>query len=118
MRWAFVIVCATCTLSAQVSVRSGKQIRVPAPDATSVISLDLNIAQASLENGIVTITGVDPGDTLLVAVTDGGLRQIPVHVLPGPPQYPPGFVAPLDSNNEASSYEFRFSSDRQQIENI
>jgi hypothetical protein len=41
-----------------------------------------------------------------------------VHVTPGAPVYPPGFVAPQESNPESDSYEFRFSSDRLQFENI
>jgi hypothetical protein len=109
---------ATASLSAQVTVQAGKQTQIPEPGATAAVSLDIHVADASVENGILTISGVDPGDTRVIAFDPNGLQEVRVHVIPGTPVYPPGFLAPQDSNSESDSYEFRFSSDRMQFENI
>jgi len=115
---AFAILLFTaCPLFCQVTVQSGKVIEIPAADATSVVSLDLHVADASLANAVLTVKGIDPGDTLVVVIAADGAREIPVHVSIGSPAYPPGFVAPQEFRNESGSYELRFSSDRLQIEN-
>ena len=109
---------AETTAALQISVPSGKHTQVPTLDTTSAVSLDLHIAEVSLDSGLLTIKGVDPGDTIVVAMGENGLRKISVHVSPGPPMYPPGFIPPHNSGNDNGSYEFRYSSDRQQFENI
>ncbi len=109
---------AASALSAQVTVPSGKKTQIPAPDATSAVSLDEHIAAASIENGTVTIKGLDPGDTLVIVVNPSGMRQIAVHISAGSPNFPPGFVAPSDNGNNGGSYEVRFNSDRLQVENV
>jgi hypothetical protein len=109
---------AASSLTAQVAVQSGKQIQISAPETTSAVSLDLHIAQISVENGLLTIHGVDPGDTVIFALTQSDWRPLPVHVFPGPPMYPPGFIPPQEAAPQSGSYEFRFNSDRLQFENI
>jgi protocatechuate 3,4-dioxygenase beta subunit len=109
---------AAASLSAQITVQAGKQTQIPASGATAAVSLDAHVADASVENGVLTILGVDPGDTRVIAFDQTGLQEILVHVTPGTPVYPPGFVAPPNPDSESDSYEFRFSSDRLQFENI
>jgi hypothetical protein len=113
-----VLMLAAASLSAQVTVQGGKQVQIPASGATAVVSLDAHVADASVENGILTILGVDPGDTRVIALDQNGLLEVRVHVTAGAPVYPPGFVAPQDPNDQSDSYESRFSSDRLQFENI
>src|SRR5580698_2109032 len=109
---------AAASLSAQITVQAGKQTQIPASGATAAVSLDAHVADASVENGVLTILGVDPGDTRVIAFDQTGLQETLVHVTPGTPVYPPGFVAPPNPDSESDSYEFRFSSDRLQFENI
>ncbi len=119
MKCAFVILLfAAGSLSAQVIVKSGAQVRLPAPGATSAVSLDPHVADAAMENGILIVTGIDPGDTRVVAFKEAVVAEFSIHVSPGPPHYPPGFVSPEDPNNETGSYETLFSSDRLLFENI
>ncbi len=119
MKWALAILmlAASCSLTAQITVQAGKQTQVPAPGSTSAVSLNLHVADASVENGVLTITGVDPGDTRVIAVNSNGLQEVRIHVSPAPPIYPPGFLPPRYSENDSGAYEFRFSSDRLQFEN-
>lgn len=118
MKCAFAILLFTaCPLLCQVTVQSGKSIEIPAADATSAVSLDLHVADASLANGFLTVKGIDPGDTLIVVIAPNVTREIPVHISAGAPAYPPGFVAPQELRNQSGNYEFRFSSDRLQVEN-
>ena len=100
-----------------LSIPSGKQIQIPALGASSAVSLDLHIAEVQLENGSVLIRAIDVGDTLIVLLGESELQQISIHVVPGPPMFPPGFIPPQDIGNQTGSYELRYSSDRQQFEN-
>ncbi len=108
---------APYSLATQITVQAGKQTQIPVPDSTSAVSLNLHVAHASVDNGVLTITGIDPGDTRVIAVNSNGLDEVRIHVSPAPPIYPPGFLPPLDSSNDSGAYEFRFSSDRMQFEN-
>lgn len=112
-----IFLLAAASLQAQVVVQAGKQVQIQAPGATAAVTLDAKVAEASMAKDVLTIRGVGAGDTRVIAVSQSALQEIKVHVLPGPPQYPAGFIPPQPAIHDGGSYEFRFSSDRTQFEN-
>lgn len=117
MKFALAILLAAASLRAQVVVQAGKQAQIQAPGATTAVTLDPKVAEAAVTNGVLTIVGVEAGDTRIIAVSQDALQEVKVHVLPRPPQYPAGFIPPPPAVHDGGSYEFRFSSDRTQFEN-
>jgi hypothetical protein len=93
-------------------------VRIPADGATSAVSLDQHVADAQVQDGILTVTGIDPGDTRVVSFRAPYVIEYPIHVSPGRVHYPPGFVSPEDPSGETGSDETIFSSDRLLVENI
>jgi hypothetical protein len=116
-RWLLILFLVAASLRAQITVKSGEQARIPANGATSAVSLDQHVADAIVEDGVLTVTGIDPGDTRVVAFRAPYVVEYPVHVLPGPLHYPPGFVSPEEPGQATGSYETLFSSDRLLFEN-
>jgi hypothetical protein len=118
MKFAFAIVLfAAGSVAAQVTVLSGKQTEIPVPAATAAVSMDTHVADVSLNHGILIVRGVDPGDTVVMEFKENDLEQIPVHVVAGRPIYPPGFTPPPAPENATASYEARYNTEENQIEN-
>ncbi|HEY6351450.1 MAG TPA: carboxypeptidase-like regulatory domain-containing protein [Candidatus Angelobacter sp.] len=118
MKFTFAIfLLSAYSLHAQIVVQQGKRLQVPVPGATAAVALDTTIADACAENGILSITGIGPGDARVIAMSPSGLQELFVHVLAAPPAYPPGFIPPQSLSSNGGSYESRFSSDRTQFEN-
>jgi hypothetical protein len=80
-----------------------KTITFEVAGATAAYSLDSFVAEASAERGVVSVIGVHPGSTRVVAVTPAGVQTFDVLVPMPPPNYPPGFVMPLSAGELAES---------------
>jgi hypothetical protein len=116
--WPILLLVGASSLFGQVIVESGKQAHLQVPGATAAVSLDQHIAETSLADNVLTVTGVDTGDTRVVALREGGIWEFSIHVAPGAPHYPPGFAEPEDPSKETGSIEMRFSTDEQHLETI
>ncbi len=107
-------------LPAQVhKVDPDKTITFQVDGATAAYSLDAFFAEASAENGLVSIQGKVAGVTHVVVVTPSGVQSFEILVSMLPPVYPPGFVAPFNPAEPAQSgfYEGRFYSSPAEIQN-
>jgi hypothetical protein len=104
-------------LSAQVSVEAGKRAELRVFDATSVVSLDSNIADATLSSGVVVVEGINRGETRLVIIGPGGMQEVPVSVILGRPILPPNFVPPESVRPQEASFETRYDSARREFDN-
>ena len=87
--------------------------------ATAAYSLDASLAEATAENGLVSVEGKQPGTTHVVVITPSGVQTFEVLVTTPPPHYPPGFVMPVNGAEAAQSgyYEGRYYSSPGQIQN-
>jgi hypothetical protein len=96
-----------------------KTITLVVPGATAAYSLDASLAEASAENGLVSVEGKHPGATHVVAITPSGVQTFQVLVTTPPPHYPPGFVMPVNVAERAESgyYEARYYSSPAQVQN-
>ena len=98
----FVSLCFT--LSAQVHrVDPDKTLTFAVSGATAAYSLDPFLAEATAENGAVSLTGKQPGTTHIVVITPSGLQTLEVLVTTPPPHYPPGFLMPVSTAEPAES---------------
>jgi hypothetical protein len=107
-------------LPAQVhKVDPQKTITFPVPGATAAYSLDATFAEATADNGVVSITGNQSGTTHVMVVTPSGVQTFEVLVTVLPPVYPPGFVLPVNGPELAESgyYEGRYYSSPAEIQN-
>ncbi len=107
-------------LPAQVhKVDPKKTITFEVPGATAAYSLDSFLAEAAADNGLVSITGNQPGTTHVMVVTPSGVQNFEVLVNTPPPNYPPGFVMPVSGPEvgENGYYEGRYYSSPAQIQN-
>jgi Carboxypeptidase regulatory-like domain len=107
-------------LPAQVHrVDPQKTITIEVAGATAAYSLDASLAEATADNGLVSITGNQPGTTHVVVTTPSGVQTFEVLVTTPPPHYPPGFVMPVSVAETAQSgfYEGRYYSSPAQIQN-
>jgi hypothetical protein len=107
-------------LPAQVHrVDPQKTITFEVAGATAAYSLDAFFAEAAAENGLVTVTGNQPGTTHVMVVTPAGVQTLEVLVTTPPPHYPPGFVMPVSVAEVAQSgyYEARYYSSPAQVQN-
>ncbi len=122
-RAVFVLIClllpALCSAEA-IRVQAGRSVRIAVPGATAAFSLNSLFAEAVAEEGVVVISGKQPGSTNIVVVTVVGTQTLQVVVVEPPPVYPPGFFgsAPAASESETTSYEFRYSSIPSQQQNV
>jgi hypothetical protein len=96
-----------------------KTITFPVDGATAAYTLDGFFAEASAENGVVTVEGKVAGDTHVVVVTPSGTQTFEILVNLMPPILPPGFVAPTSGPEPAQSgyYEGRYYSNPAEIQN-
>ncbi len=116
---AFVVFPAAARAQS-ITVGYRQTISVPAPGALTAYSLDDFHAEVKAQNETLTIFGKNPGLAHIVEVLPEGTKTLEVRVLPAPPAYPPGFVAPLSAlaASESGSYESRYTSGPSQSENI
>jgi hypothetical protein len=87
--------------------------------ATAAYSLDASLAEATVTNGLVAITGKQPGSTHIIVISPLGVQTFEVQVTTPAPHYPPGFVMPVSSAETAQSgyYEGRYYSSPAQVQN-
>ena len=121
-RWLtrLFVVSFCLTLSAQVrKVDPDKTLTFAVPGATAAYSLDPFLAEASAENGTVSLSGKQPGTTHIVVITPYGLQTLEVLVATPPPHYPTGFVMPVNVAETAESgyFEGRYYSSPDEIQN-
>lgn len=97
-----------------------KTLPIPFPGATAAYAVNSDIAEASADQGVVTVLGKNPGNTHIVVVTLGGVETIEITVPLPPPKFPKGFVPPEDggSSRETGYYETLYSSLPQQLINV
>jgi len=108
------------TLTAQVHrVDPQKTVTFDVPGASAAYSLDGSLAEANAENGVVSLTGKQPGTTHVVVVTPSGVQTFDVLVTTPPPHYPPGFEMPLSGPELAQTgyFEGRYYSSPAQVQN-
>lgn len=114
------LVSCCLTLPAQIrKVDPQKTITFELAGATAAYSLDESLAEASADNGVVSIAGKQPGTTHVVVIAPSGLQTFEVLVTTPPPHYPPGFVMPVSAVEAAESgyYEGRYYSSPAQVQN-
>ena len=119
-RVAWLLAIAVLAAHGQAPLQVGYQKRVEfaLSGATAAYSLDSNITEASVANGLVAVVGKAPGTTNVVIVTQAGVQTLAVTVPMPAPILPPGFEPPANRlNGETGSYEFRYNSDPGQITN-
>jgi hypothetical protein len=119
-RAALALVLSCLLLPGQVrKVDPHKTITFEVPGATAAYSLDEFFAEASAENGLVSVEGKVAGNTHVVVVTPAGTQTIEILVNMLPPVYPAGYVAPSSGVEQGQSgfYEGRFYSTPAQIQN-
>ncbi len=107
------------TLLAQVQkVDPNKTITLQVAGATAAYSMDSFLAEASAENGVVSIVGIHPGTTHVVVVTSSEPQTLEVFVTTPAPIYPPGFVSPESGseNGQSGYYEGRYYTNPAQIQ--
>jgi hypothetical protein len=107
-------------LSGQVyKVDPHKTITFPVDGATAAYTLDEFFAEATAENGVVTVEGKVAGDTHVVVVTPAGTQTFEILVSLMPPVYPPGYSPPTTGAEQAQSgyYEGRYYSNPAEIQN-
>jgi hypothetical protein len=98
------LVSCCLTLPGQVRrVDPQKTVTFEVAGATAAYSLDASLAEATADNGVVSVTGKQPGTTHVVAVTPYGVQTFEVLVTTPPPHYPPGFVMPVSAAGAAQS---------------
>jgi hypothetical protein len=96
-----------------------KTITFQVAGATAAYSLDAFVAEATADNGLVSVAGKQPGATHVVVITPSGVETFEVLVTTPPPHYPPGFVMPVSVAETAESgyYEGRYYSSPAQVQN-
>jgi hypothetical protein len=116
---ALCLVSFCITLSAQVhKVDPEKTLTLAVTGATAAYSLDPALAEASADNGTVSITGKQPGTTHIVVIAPSGLQTLEVLITTPPPHYPPGFVMPVNVAEATGSgyFEGRYYSSPAEIQ--
>ncbi len=116
--WWLLAACCF-TLTAQVHrVDPQKTVTFDVPGASAAYSLDASLADANAENGVVSLTGKQPGTTHVVVVTPSGVQTFDVLVTTPPPHYPPGFEMPLSGPEMAQTgyLEGRYYSSPAQVQ--
>jgi Carboxypeptidase regulatory-like domain len=106
-------------LPAQVhKVDPEKTITFEVAGATAAYSVDSTLAEASANNGIVSVIGIYPGTTHVIVITPSGVQTFEFLVTTPPPIYPRGFVMPaaFADSGQSGSYEGRYYSSPAQIQ--
>ncbi len=107
-------------MSAQIrTVDSENTITFEVAGATAAYSLDASLAEAVADNGLVAVTGKQPGTTHVVVIAPSGVQTVEVLVTAPPPHYPPGFVTPVSGEDVSQTgyYEGRYYSSPAQFQN-
>jgi hypothetical protein len=105
--------------AASYTVGYEKTILIPVAGATAAYSVDSEIADASADQGIVTVLGKSPGSTHIAVIAPGGVQTLEIVVPMPPPHYPKGWVMLRPEGGFESGYsETRYSSLPQQLTNI
>jgi hypothetical protein len=120
--WFAPLWLVSCCLMLPAQVRKidpQKTITFEVSGATAAYSLDAFMAEATADNGLVSVTGNHPGTTHVVVVTPSGVQTFEVLVTTPPPHYPPGFVMPVNVAEMAQSgyFEGRYYSSPAQFQN-
>ncbi len=89
-----LVLCCLLLPGQVYKVDPDKTITFQVDGATAAYSLDGFFAEATAENGVVSVEGKVAGDTHVVVVTPSGTQTFEILVNLMPPVYPPGFVAP------------------------
>ena len=98
------LVACCFTLPAQVhKVDPQKTATFEVAGASAAYSLDESLAEANAENGVVSVTGKQPGTTHVVVVTPAGVQTLEILVTTPPPHYPPGFEMPVSGVERAQN---------------
>jgi hypothetical protein len=121
-RWLAPLWLFSCclTLPAQIRRVDPRQtITFEVAGATAAYSLDASLAEATADNGRVSIVGNQPGTTHVVVIAPSGMQTFEVLVTTPPPHYPPGFVMPVSVAEMAQSgyYEGRYYSSTNEVQN-
>jgi Carboxypeptidase regulatory-like domain len=121
-RWRALLALVLCCLLAPAQVYKvdpHKTITFPVDGATAAYTLDEFFAEATAENGVVTVEGKVAGDTHVVVVSPSGTQTFEILVNLMPPVYPPGYVPPTTGAEQAQSgyYEGRYYSNPAEIQN-
>src|SRR5207248_9945190 len=96
-KWLARVCLVSCCLTLPAQVRKvdpQKTITFEVAGATAAYTLDSFLAEATADNGVVSVSGKQPGTTHVVVVTASGLETFEDLVTTPPPHYPPGFVMP------------------------
>ncbi len=121
-RWLTPLWLVSCCLILPAQIRKvdpQKIVTFEIAGATAAYSLDGSIAEATADNGLVSVVGKQPGTTHVVVIAASGLQTIGILVTTPPPHYPPGFVMPVNVAEKAESgyYEGRYYSSPAQVQN-
>ncbi len=106
-------------LPAQIhKVDPERTITLQVAGATAAYTMDSFLAEATAENGVVSIVGIHPGTTHVVVITSSEPQTFEVFVTTPPPIYPPGFVEPESGPESGQSgyYEGRYYTNPAQIQ--
>ncbi len=106
-------------LSAQVhKVDPERIITFQVAGATAAYTMDSFLAEATADDGLVSITGIHPGTTHVVVITSSEPQTFEVFVTTPRPIYPPGFVEPESGpeNGQSGYYEGRYYTNPAQIQ--
>ena len=111
---------ASGALAATYTVGFEKTVTIAVPRATAAYAVDPEFAEASADQGIVTVRGKSPGTTHVVVVTPEGVQTVEITVPMPPPFHPKGWVTPRPegTSNESGYVETRYSSLPQQLNNV
>ncbi len=114
-----LLLCCLLLQGQVYKVDPNKTITFQVDGATAAYTLDEFFAEATAENGVVTVEGKVAGDTHVVVVTPAGAQTFEILVNLMPPVYPPGYVAPTTGAEAAQSgfYEGRYYSNPAEIQN-
>jgi hypothetical protein len=82
-------------LPAQIhKVDPGKTVTLPIAGATAAYTLDGFLAEASAENGLVSVVGIHSGSTHVVVLTPSGVQTLEFLITVLPPFTPKGLFSP------------------------
>ena len=121
-KWLLPLWLASCCLMLRAQVHKvdpQKTITFEVAGGTAAYSLDSLLAEATASNGVVSVTGIAPGNTHVVVVTPSGIQTFEFLVTTPPPYYPPGWIPPVSFGdiNQTGYYEGRYYSSPSQIQN-
>ena len=113
-----VLCCGVLHAQTSYKVEAQKTLNIQMPGATAAYALDPTYADASADNGVVTVSGKIAGTTHVVVVTASGALPLEIHVTNPPPRLPPGLLNPfhVSSGIESGFSESRYNSNPSQVQ--